>query len=166
MWASLCCAALLCAGCSSGPPEVTELKHYPLDSLEGVIRSSDVELDGEISADGGGSLRITASEPLVVNLFETGDLDVENGRLDYQARLRTEDLEGQTYLEMWCHFPGIGEAFSRGMQSALSGSNDWTSQEIPFFLKEGENPDNVKLNLVVTGTGTVWIDDIRLTIAR
>jgi hypothetical protein len=26
----------------------------------------------------------------------------------------------------------------------------------------GENPDNVKLNFVVNGTGTIWIDDIRL----
>ena len=25
-----------------------------------------------------------------------------------------------------------------------------------------QNPDNVKLNLVVEGSGTVWIDDIRL----
>ena len=24
------------------------------------------------------------------------------------------------------------------------------------FLKKGENPDNVKLNLVINGTGTVW----------
>jgi len=34
--------------------------------------------------------------------------------------------------------------------------------EIPFLLHEGENPDNFKLNLVVGGKGTVWIDDIRL----
>jgi hypothetical protein len=32
----------------------------------------------------------------------------------------------------------------------------------PFFLKKGENPENVKLNLVVDGVGTVWIDDIQL----
>jgi hypothetical protein len=35
-------------------------------------------------------------------------------------------------------------------------------QETPFFLKKGENPDNVKINLVVNGKGSVWIDDIRL----
>jgi hypothetical protein len=39
---------------------------------------------------------------------------------------------------------------------------DWTMEEIPFFLKKGKNPDNVKLNLVFDGTGTAWIDDIRL----
>lgn len=33
---------------------------------------------------------------------------------------------------------------------------------MPFFLQKGENPDNVKLNLVIEGKGTVWIDDIHL----
>jgi hypothetical protein len=63
---------------------------------------------------------------------------------------------------MWCHFPGKGEFFSRGLQTALTGSSDWNSQETFFFLKKGENPDNVKLNLVISGKGTVWIDDIHL----
>jgi hypothetical protein len=36
------------------------------------------------------------------------------------------------------------------------------TQETPFFLKKGENPNNVKLNLVIDGKGMVWIDDIRL----
>jgi hypothetical protein len=34
--------------------------------------------------------------------------------------------------------------------------------ETPFFLKRGEKPDNVKLNVVINGTGTVWIDDVKL----
>jgi hypothetical protein len=32
----------------------------------------------------------------------------------------------------------------------------------PKEVKKGENPDNVKLNLVINGKGTPWIDDIRL----
>jgi hypothetical protein len=34
--------------------------------------------------------------------------------------------------------------------------------ETPFFLKKGENSDNVTLNRVFTGKGTARIDDIRL----
>jgi hypothetical protein len=30
------------------------------------------------------------------------------------------------------------------------------------FLKKGQNPDNVKLNLVIDGKGIAWIDDIWL----
>ncbi len=141
---------------------VIELKRFSLDDMEGLITQSGVGFDRQISSDGKGSLRIQASEPTTVRLFETGDIDIENARLIYQARVRTENVEGQVYLEMWCHFAGIGDAFSRGLAAPLTGTTEWTTEEIPFFLKKGENPDNVKLNLVIKGTGTVWIDDIRL----
>jgi len=143
-------------------PEVTELKRFPLDNTEGIITQSGIQIDKQISSDGNGSLRIDAAKPTTIRLFETGDIDIENARLIYQAHLRTENVEGQVYLEMWCHFDGVGDAFSRGLATPLTGTTDWTTEETPFFLKKGENPDNVKLNLVINGKGTVWIDDIRL----
>ena len=149
-------------GCSQPKIEVTELQHFPLDSPEGLITGSGVVIDKEISSDGNGSLKVTAAAPVVVRLFETGDIDIENGRLMYRAKLRTEKLEGQAYLEMWCNFQGKGEFFSRGLERPLTGTTDWTTEETPFFLQKGENPSFVKLNLVINGKGTVWIDDIRL----
>jgi hypothetical protein len=149
-------------GCSQPPQQVSELKRFPLDTLEGVITQSGLQIDKEVSTDGNGSLKIVVPEPTVVRLFELGDIDVENARLIYQAKVKTEGVEGQVYLEMWCRFPGKGEFFSRGLQTPLTGTTNWTSEETPFFLKKGENPDNVKLNLVINGKGTAWIDDIRL----
>ncbi|MBW2252612.1 MAG: hypothetical protein JRF60_18810 [Deltaproteobacteria bacterium] len=157
-----CLIIVFVAACSTESVETIELKHYPIDSLEGIITKSDVQMDEKITSDGNGSLRITTSKPTTVRLYKTGDIDIENARLIYQAKLRTDGVEGQVYIEMWCHFPGKGEFFSRALQSPLSGSNEWTSQETPFFLKKGENPDNIKINVVVNGKGTVWIDDIHL----
>ena len=148
--------------CSQEKESIEVLKTYAVDNLDGVISLSNVFVDSSLYQEGSGSLKIIATEPRVVNLFETGDLDIENARLIYQAKMRTENVKGQTFLEMWCHFPEEGEFFSRGLQSQLSGDNDWVSQETPFFLKKSENPDNVKLNVVINGSGTVWIDDIRL----
>jgi len=142
--------------------EVTELKRFALDDTKGVITQSGLQIDRQISSDGNGSLRIEATEPTTIRLFETGDLNVENARLIYQARVRTASLKGQAYLEMWCHFSGRGEFFSRGLDQPLTGTTDWTTQQTPFFLKKGQNPDNIKLNLVINGKGTAWIDDIRL----
>ena len=162
---ALCvCVAMVfvVVGCSKPSKQVGELKRFPIDNFEGLITKSGVQIDKEISSDGNGSLRITAKEPIVVRLFEVGDIDLENARLIYQAKVRMEGVEGQVYLEMWCHSPGKGEFFSRGLQTPLTGTTDWTTEETPFFLKKGENPDNVKLNLVINGKGTVWIDDIRL----
>lgn len=155
--------AFLVVGCGQkASKEATELKHFPVDNTEGIITQSGVQIDRQISNDGNGSLRITAPESTVVRLFETGDIDVENARLIYQAKVRTENIEGKVFLEMWCHFTGKGEFFSRGLQTPLTGTTDWTTEETLFSLRKGENPDNVKLNLVIDGKGTAWIDDIRL----
>jgi hypothetical protein len=158
LWA----VTLLVVGCSKPSTQVTELRHYPLNDTEGILTVSHVTFDKRISSDGQGALRIGATKPTVVRLFEVRELDVENARLIYQAKVRTEGVDGQVYLEMWCHFPGKGEFFSRGLQTPLTGTTDWTIEETPFFLRKGEKPDVVKLNLVIDGTGTAWIDDIRL----
>ena len=152
--------------CCQKSIDVVEIKHFPVDNMEGIIGGSGVFIDKEISSDGNGSLCITAIEPATVRLYETGDIDIENAKLICQAKLRTEVVEGQVYMEMLCHFPGRGEFFSRTLQFALTGSNEWTSHEVPFFLKKGENPDNVKINIIIEGKGKVWIDDIRLIKAK
>jgi hypothetical protein len=154
--------AFVLVSCSNLSKQPAELRHFPIDSMDGIITRSGVRIDKDISSDGNGSLRITSIKPTVIRLFEIGEIDVENARLTYQARLRTAHVEGQVYLEMWCHFPGKGEYFSRGLKTPLTGTTEWTTEETPFFLKKGENPDNVKLNLVINGKGTAWIDDIRL----
>ncbi len=141
---------------------VNELRSFPLNDMEGLITQTGVQIDRQISSDGNGSLRIEATKPVTIRLFETDDIDIENARLIYQAKVKTENVQGQVFLEMLCHFPGKGEFFSRGLMTPLSGSTDWTTQETPFFLRSGENPDNIKLNLVIDGKGSVWIDDIRL----
>ena len=149
-------------GCSKQSNKVTVLKEFPVDNLNEIITQSGVGIVKNVSSDGNGSLRIVAKEPTIVRLFEVDDIDVDDARLIYQARVRTKDVEGQVYLEMWCHFPGKGEFFSRGLDSPLTGTINWTTLQIPFFLKKGEKPDYVKLNIVMNGTGTVWIDDVRL----
>jgi hypothetical protein len=148
--------------CSRPSNKVAVLRQFPLDDLQGLIAQSDVQIDRQVSSDGKGSLRIDAAAPITVPLFEVHDLKVDNARLIYHARLRAEKVFGQAYLEMLCHFPGKGEFFSRGQATLLSGTTDWTTQETPFFLQKGEVPDYVKLNLVINGRGTAWIDDIRL----
>jgi hypothetical protein len=160
---TLCLAIITSvAGCTSHSQQAVELAHFPLDDMAGLITQSGVEIDKDISTDGKGSLKISAAEPTVVRLFEIHNIDSENARLVYQARVRTEGVTGQVFLEMWCHFPGKGEFFSRGLQSPLTGTTGWTTEETPFFLRKGEKPDYIKLNLVINGKGTAWIDDVRL----
>ncbi|MBZ5646816.1 MAG: hypothetical protein LAN37_06280 [Acidobacteriia bacterium] len=164
---NLCLALALLlalAGCDRGKPapQPVELKHFPLDSMEGVRATTGVLLDPAVSSDGKGSLRIDAKEAMTVPLFEVTGGDLDNSTLLYQASVQSEKLDGKAYLEMWVRFPGKGEFFSRGLDQTVTGSMSWKTMTIPFFLKSGERPDLIRLNLVVNGKGRVWIDDIRL----
>jgi hypothetical protein len=135
---------------------------YPLNDLKLVRSQTGVVFDQDVSSDGKGSLRVEANKPMVVELLQTGDLDVENTRLFYQAKLKSKGLQGRAYLEMWCVFENKGRYFSRGLNAPVSGNTEWVGRETFFVLQPGQNPVNVELNLVIEGKGTVWIDHIRL----
>jgi hypothetical protein len=155
---------LALSGCTSGqaPTAAVELKHFPLDSLEGVRATTGASFDPKISADGKGSLRIDAKESMTVPLFEVTDVGVENATLIYQARLQSESLDGKAFLEMWVRIPGKGEFFSCGLDRPITGTMSWMIVATPFLLQAGQKPDLIRLNLVVQGKGRVWIDDVHL----
>lgn len=138
------------------------VRAYPIADLKGVITRSGVELDTTTTSDGNGSLRLASKKYTAFRLYELEDVDVEAGRLLYRARIRTEGVEGRVYLEMWCRFPGKGEFFARALHAPITGTTEWTTQETPFVLEAGQNPSNIKLNIVVEGAGTVWVDDVVL----
>lgn len=160
--------ALLCTGLAlfllAAAPALAEeqLAYFPADSKEDVVDAGLVELDQKTSHDGKGALRIEAERAVTVRLFEVSGLDVENARLVYQALLKSRRLQGSAYLEMYCEFEGLGTYFSRALHAPIQGDADWVAQETPFFLQAGQNPALVRLNLVLTGPGTVWVDSVRL----
>ena len=156
--------SLAMSACTSRQPPASpvELKHFSLDSLEGVRATTGVSFDPQISTVGKGSLRIDTSQPLTLPLFEVNDLSIENAALIYQASLQSQNLDGKAYLEMWLRFPGKGEFFSRGLDRPITGTMSWMTSITPFFLQAGQKPDLIRLNLVVAGKGRVWIDDVRL----
>jgi hypothetical protein len=162
MTACVLILATLAAGCGGGGSAEKTLASFPINSLDGVLTLSGVELDEQITSDGNGSLRIVTPGPTTVRLFEIRAPEVEDARLIYRAMVRTRSVSGDVYLEMRCRFPGRGEFFSKGLDSPLRGTTDWTSQEIYFMLKKGQRPDLVKLDVVIGGSGTVWIDEVAL----
>ena len=114
-----------------------------------------------VHADQGG-WRIDAAGEQAVRLFEVESPDVEQCLLTYRADMKTDSLCGRAYLEMWCRIPGRGEFFSKGLRQTASGTSDWARYEIPFYLKQRQRPDLIKLNLVVQGAGTVWLKNVEL----
>ena len=154
-------SALILLSCSGN--KTTEVLHtFPADDLSGLVNSSLVSFDSEMSADSAGSIRIVVDSPMTVPLYEVENVDVDDCRLIYRAKLRTEGFDGQVYLEMWCYFPDLGEYFSRNLDQTIGGTHAWTSREAIFFLKPGQVPNRVLLNVGADGIGTIWIDQIEL----
>ncbi len=135
----------------AGPSQ--ELKSFTVS--DPTITKETIWVEGDV-------WRVNTDSDQTVRLFAIPDPDVEQCTLTYRAQMKTEAVNGRTYLEMWCRFPGGGEFFSKGFNNALKGTNDWTSCEIPFYLKKGQKPDLLKLNLVVEGKGSVLLRNVRV----
>jgi hypothetical protein len=123
----------------------------------------DKPISGELTITEDNAWAVSCTTTQTVRLFEVPNPGVERCVLTYRAKLKSEGLVGHAYLEMWCQVPGIGESFSRGLDNTISGSSGWATCQTPFFLKAGEKPDLIRLNLVVEGRGKVFIKDIELT---
>src|SRR5437867_11749774 len=136
---------------ASGPPETIRL-----------FRTTDRTLSqGAITVAPDGWVVDARAEP-TIRLFEVQEPQAEQCLITYRARLKTDGLAGRAFLEMWCRLPGRGEFFSKGLNQAAKGTTDWASYEIPFYLKKGQRPDLIKLNVVVEGRGKVWLRDVQL----
>jgi hypothetical protein len=136
-----------------------DLKKLSLDDASTL--GTTIQTDLSVKVEGRGSVRITTQYPTTVCLGEVIGLDLENARLIYKAKVKS-DLNGVAYLEMWAYV-GKGRYFSKGMNDSIKGKSDWKSIQTPFIFQKGQNPEKIILNLVINGTGTVWIDDIVLS---
>ncbi len=157
----LVAAALLLAA-ASGTASAQYLTRIPLDNH--ATLGTTVATDTSVRTEGGASIRVRTRWPTVINIGQETriPIPIDGGLLIFKAKLRAAALDGTAYLEIWCHFADGSRYFSRGLDSTVSGSVDWTQVRTVFHLQPGQRPSAVTLNLVVNGTGTVWIDEARL----
>jgi len=135
----------------AGPPETVRR----FGSAERTIAEQGVSTEDD-------GWRIDASEAGSVELFEVREPGVEQCMLTYRAELRSEDVTGGAYLEMWCRLPGQGEFFSKGLHHKAQGTTGWASHEVPFHLRAAQRPDLIRLNIAFEGPGTVWTRNVEL----
>ena len=128
------------------------------------------QADQVVAEEGGWRIDVKSPKETAVRLFEVSDPGVDNCMVFYRLKIKTRLLKydfagkkGEAYQEMWCRFPGIkGEAFSKGLNKKVSGNTEWTEVAIPFRLEKRHRPDLIRLNLVVSGRGQVWIKDVEV----
>jgi hypothetical protein len=143
----------------AGPATADELMKLSLDDAS--VLGTTIQSDSVVKTEGKNSIRITTKHPTTICIGEVVGLAVENSKLIYSAKVKSE-LDGSAFLEMWAHV-GSGQYFSKGMDDPIKGKSDWKIIKAPFFFQNGQKPEKVTLNLVVNGTGTVWIDEVVLS---
>ncbi len=136
------------------------LQDFSLNSND-IISDSLAVYDNEISYDGLGSLHFSIEHPTVIELYEVQNLQEENCILSYSAYIKTDNLSGNCYLEMWCFVDGLGY-FSRSLNQTITQDTNWQLVTTPFFLEKGQIAEKVKLHIVAEGKGNIWIDSIEL----
>ncbi len=159
--ATLIFAALL------GGAQAQDGQRVPLDSRTtiwpkatpdaNVIREGRAALRVETGNDRAGATAITLARLPAPRVPDAG------GHYVYAAWAKAKALSGPAYLEMWVEMPDGKSYFSRGLNATIRGDTDWVRLTTPFFLKPGQQPKLVTLNLIVIGQGTVWIDDVNLS---
>jgi hypothetical protein len=141
------------------PALAQDLKRISLDDTSAL--GLQIQNDSAMKAEGKASIKISTKWPTTVCLAEVTGPDIQNAKLVYKARVKS-DLQGTAFLEMWAHVGG-GQYFSRGMNDPVQGKTDWKAIQPPFFFQKGQKPTRVTLNIVINGIGTVWVDDIVLS---
>ncbi len=162
-------ALLLVLGCYEPWPPAQVLWDNPVSSLSELraeVREA-VGLDLTTSFDGGGSLHIeTLGDSSFLLYALEGDAltaaKLENVQLSYQARLRTDGLEGEARIELGVRIAGGATYRAVPDMPALRGSTDWVMQEANFWTGPGERPDGIFLMLDVKGAGHVWVDRLKV----
>jgi hypothetical protein len=157
-FASLIATVVVVASVISSAANAQDLKKLSLDDPSSL--GLKIESDAAVKTEGKASIRITTAWPTTVCLGEVTGLNVEDAKLVFKAKVKS-DLQGGAFLEMWVHVGG-GQYFSRGMNDPINGKSDWKTIQTPFLFQKGQKPEKVTLNVVINGKGVIWVDDVVL----
>lgn len=143
---------------------LTQRKSTRADDDQGIVKlRSFSAVDPVVSKEGviqeGDGWKVSVTEPGAIRLFEVADAKIDDCIVMYRAKMKTENVKGRAFLEMRARTPD-GEFFSKGFDHVASGTTDWQEYSVPFMLQKGQSPDLFKLNIVVEGTGIIWVKDV------
>jgi len=93
---------------------------------------------------------------------------ITSARYAITGQVRYDDVEGAGYLEMWSHFPGGGQFFSRtlaetGPMMKLHGTSGWRPFTLPFDATGAAGgPSRLIVNVALPGRGVVTLGPLTL----
>jgi hypothetical protein len=125
-----------------------------------------VALDPKVTSDGNGSIRIRAEQGAQITVADQGGFSVSYGNTFWcTIKVKGAGIQQRAYLEMWCEFGGTSRAFSKGLGQILQGDTEWKEVRLPMMINATGDLTLTRalVNVVVEGSGTVWVDQIRFS---
>jgi hypothetical protein len=109
----------------------------------------------------------TKSTPSTVTVLTIDRPPIAGPRYSLRGQIRYDNVEGTGYLELWNHFPGGGQYFSRtladqGPMMKLHGTSGWRDFVLPFDATGAPPPARLVVNVVLQGRGTVYLGPLSL----
>jgi hypothetical protein len=131
-------------------------------TVAGTVRSADTRTPFS-------TLQITGpGQPRTVTILTIDAPRITGSRYAITGQVRYEGVEGAGCLEMWSHFPGGGQYFSRtlaetGPMMKLQGTSGWRSFTLPFDATGAASaPSRLVVNVVLPGRGVVTLGPLSL----
>ena len=140
----------------------TENNGLPENWLNAGNNNATITFDKQIKHDGEQSVLITSDSK---EGFKGISLKLPNNyagqKITLSGYIKTENVEGG-YAGLWMRIdPEIG--FDNMNKRPIKGTTDWKKYEITLKLKP-EDTDKILLGAILSGTGKMWIDDLKITI--
>jgi hypothetical protein len=121
-----------------------------------------IKIDDQFKFEGKSSICVNAGSPCRVTVAEFDGIEKKNFILHSAAMVKTDLAPGAFVFEIVVKFNG-GYYYSRAIDQRIVGKKDWQKVTTDFFFKQGQSPEKVYVNLIIEGSGKVWIDDIKLS---
>jgi C-terminal processing protease CtpA/Prc len=124
-----------------------------------------VNVDNQVVHSGRWSVRFdrnAASETGFSVITRSIPVDFAGGNIELRGYLRTKDVAG--YAGLWMREDGDGQMLHlENMASQhVDGTREWT--EYTITLPIDENAHQLFFGVLLAGTGTLWVDDLRLQV--
>lgn len=127
-----------------------------------------ITFDPAVSSTGRGSVRIScnSNEPTDAMILQIPLTGAGTRVIWFTVRWKSDTMhDHRAYLEMLVTFADGKTYFSRGLAASqvVTGTTEWKTCRIPFYLKESDRAVSVKAGVRFEGQGTVYLDSAVIT---
>jgi len=154
-------AALAAAGCDKKAEPPKEIDAFNCDTADRFLSPDAATLEKSGAAEGAACFKFVVEQPSTVPLFEV-KFPGDAAKFTIRFKMRVKDFLGDAYGLMAVNYASGGKQEIKNYDKALGATSDWVPMELSWTVQKGQKVDSLVLSAALSGTGTVWIDDVHV----